>query len=111
MVELVDTLVLGTSGASREGSSPFSRTMKKLLGPQGLKAFLLCARTRAVRRSRGSLPKEQQKTSLILEIKTKEVFHSIVQWFLALKHFFQIFTQIAPIIRKFKVFIRSNGGG
>ena len=28
VVELVDTLVLGTSASRREGSSPFSRTMK-----------------------------------------------------------------------------------
>ena len=28
VVELVDTLVLGTSAARREGSSPFSRTIE-----------------------------------------------------------------------------------
>lgn len=33
VVELVDTLVLGTSDESREGSSPFSRTIKKFLSP------------------------------------------------------------------------------
>lgn len=40
VVELVDTLVLGTSDESREGSSPFSRTIKKFLNPVGLKTFL-----------------------------------------------------------------------
>ena len=32
MVKLVDTLVLGTSALSREGSSPFIRTNKEKLG-------------------------------------------------------------------------------
>ena len=32
VVKLVDTLVLGTSALSREGSSPFIRTNKEKLG-------------------------------------------------------------------------------
>ena len=32
VVELVDTLVLGTSASRREGSSPFSRTKTRIYG-------------------------------------------------------------------------------